>query len=120
MKKVAIRGWMALSAFLCTRAVADEVRWTNVNSGSQDWATVSNWQGAGGYPSGASDAAILPDEPVTTGNGSAVQTVRLPEESAFAIGSVAGTWLHRIATYDRPVGGGRHAAHGDGRRHVRV
>ena len=104
MKKVAIRGWMALSAFLCTRAVADEVRWTNVNSGSQDWATVSNWQGASGYPSGASDAAILPDEPVATGNGSAVQTVRLPAESAFAIGSVAGTWLHRIATYDRAGG----------------
>ncbi len=103
-KKVAIRGWMALSAFLCTRAVADEVRWANVNSGSQDWAAVANWQGASGYPSGASDAAILPDEPVATGNGSAVQTVRLPAESAFAIGSVAGTWLHRIATYDRAGG----------------
>lgn len=90
-----------LSTCLCTWAVADEVRWTNVNSGLQDWATASNWQGATDYPSGASDAAVLPDEPAATGNGSAVQTVRLPAVSAFEIGSVAGTWLHRITTYDR-------------------
>lgn len=76
--KRTIRCLAVLSAFLCTRAVADEVRWTNVNSGQQDWAAVANWQGATDYPSGAVDAAILPEEPVAISNGSAVQTVRLP------------------------------------------
>lgn len=99
--KRTIRCLAVLSAFLCTRAVADEVCWTNVNSGQQDWAAVANWQGATDYPSGAVDAAILPEEPVAIGNGSAVQTVRLPNATAFSIGSVSGTWLHRIATYDR-------------------
>lgn len=102
--KRTIRCLAVLSAFLCTRAVADEVRWTNVNSGQQDWAAVANWQGATDYPSGAVDAAILPEEPVAISNGSAVQTVRLPNATAFSIGSVSGTWLHRIATYDRAGG----------------
>ena len=49
--KVAIRGWMALSAFLCTRAVADEVRWTNVNSGSRN------------RQAHYADASVLEDDP---------------------------------------------------------
>ena len=51
MMKVAIRGWMALSAFLCTRAVADEVRWTNVNSGSRN------------HRAHYADASVLEDDP---------------------------------------------------------